>query len=174
MTSFQHVIQAIAASGRRGGATLELWFVYNLIHGELDGLLDQKWPPSLARSSTRSRRRSTKRCPCLGYRSTTSKTSSTSGTLLLLLLRWAWKARSKCNPRQLCLMGQSRCPCPGLRRRLMSSAQVIVASFEIKISIPQRAYLLWSKMILAKLTKQCTKLPLITSEVKRVCVKSNK
>jgi hypothetical protein len=45
-----------------------------------------------------------------------------------------------------------------------ASAQVSIASFEIKISIPQRAYRLRSKIPLARITKECMKIHLISSE----------
>jgi hypothetical protein len=43
-----------------------------------------------------------------------------------------------------------------------ASAHVIVASFQRRVSIPLRAYRLWSKMFFVTLTKECTKLPLIS------------
>jgi hypothetical protein len=45
---------------------------------------------------------------------------------------------------------------------MSASAQIVVASFKIKISIPQRANWLRSKMLLAKITKECARLPLIS------------
>jgi hypothetical protein len=47
---------------------------------------------------------------------------------------------------------------------MTASAQIVVASFEIEISIPQRAYQLRSKVLLARITKECTRLPMISSE----------
>jgi hypothetical protein len=44
------------------------------------------------------------------------------------------------------------------------SAQVIVAIFEIKISVPWGVFRLRSKILLAKITKEYVNLPLISSE----------
>jgi hypothetical protein len=49
---------------------------------------------------------------------------------------------------------------------MSASAHVIVASFEIKMSISLKAYQLWSKMFFARFTKECTKFSLIPRKSK--------
>jgi hypothetical protein len=50
---------------------------------------------------------------------------------------------------------------------MIASARVIVTSFKIRVSIPQKVYLLWSKMFLVTLIKECTELPLIPINSKK-------